>query len=150
MDTHNDNNVSVDALAKLDALLKKYANTEFAYGVSDCATFFGDVYEIMTGRNPIRSCGTYNDEKSALKVLDELKAGCVLEFVQGHLRSIAVLEAADGDFVTLRGVDYMNGVGRFAAPAVVVSGKVFGYGIGGLTMLGLQDAVAAYRVSPKE
>lgn len=123
---------------RLEAFAGERQAMPFQWGRNDCALFAADAVEAMTGRRLLPNMRGYSNARDALRLIDGA----------GGLRSIAChalggfilpAYAKVGDVVLVK-------VGKREALGICNGGTVLGPGPDGAAAIGMDAAVAAWKV----
>lgn len=123
---------------RLEAFVRERQAMPFAWGTNDCATFAADGVQALTGVRLLTHMRGYRTVRDALMLIER----------SGGLRSIAChalggfilpAYAGVGDVVLVR-------VGKREALGICNGSSVLGPGPEGLAVVGMGDALAAWRV----
>lgn len=123
---------------RLEAFARERLAMPFQWGRNDCALFAADAVQAMTGERLLPNMRGYSDVRGALRLIDGA----------GGLRSIACYAlggfvlpayASVGDVVLVK-------FGKREALGICNGGTVIGPGPTGMVAIGMDAAVAAWKV----
>lgn len=130
---------------RLDAFFLSRKNEPFVWGKNDCCLFAADAIVAMTGEDfAARFRGTYDDLKSAVKILREMgKSISGLASDLAKLEEIPILFAQRGDVVLIDG-ELGESLGIVALDGVSIAGP--GVDAEGLIFLPINVSKKAWRI----
>lgn len=126
---------------RLEGVVGLYRGARFAWGVTDCGTFFADCVMLSTGWDPIADIRGYHDERSALKRLKAAGFDTVEALVASRFPPVAPALAQRGD------LGYPSGShDRLMSPAVIMGAEAHAMTPQGLTVFPRALIVRAWAV----
>lgn len=125
----------------LEGVIGLYRGSRFAWGVSDCGTFFADCVMLMTGFDPIADVRGYRNEREALRRLKAAGFDTVEALVGNRFAPIAPSMAGRGDLGITSGAH-----DRLMSPAVITGADAHAMTLDGLVVFSRSLVVQAWAV----
>lgn len=126
---------------RLAGVVTSYLPRRFAWGSTDCGTFFSDCVLAMTGADPLADVRAWKSADTALIRLRRAGFCSVAELVLARFIQIAPAEAGRGDLVFLDGPAH-----HLTSPAVITGGEAMSVSESGVVIVPRGLARWAFRV----
>lgn len=132
-----------DYRSRVFEVINKHERQPFRYGVNDCALFGADIVEAITGVDPAAQWrGKYRSAAGGLRLMKDAGYKNQAEWLEKHGERVETPFAQFGDIAVLKASTDIAG----NALGVVGGGFIIGMSKNGLVRVGLDQAVACYRI----
>ena len=124
---------------RLDGFVRARAHQPFAWGSNDCATFAADCVEALTGARLLPELRSYATALQAMRLIEE----------RGGLRGVATEalgEPIRPAFAAIGDVVLVSSAAGGEALGICNGSVVLGPGADGMEVIGMDAAIAAWRV----
>lgn len=125
---------------RLLALVESYRAKPFVWGEADCATFFAEAVQAVTGFHPLVGYMPYSSELGAMKMLAGSGYDDMLHFARCLFPEVAPSLARRGD------IGFIADRERLTCPAVIVGHEAVSRNQAGWLMFPVASLATAFRI----
>lgn len=112
----------------------------FVWGQTDCATFFGDCVEAVSGDDPLKEYRHYDSHIGAMRLLMREGHDSMLTFVEQRFVEIPIAHLRCGDLA------FTGNTTRLTCPCIVLGENILGMAENGPVTLSRVFVVRGFRV----